>query len=355
MMRRRCFNAVLVGAGSVLGSFTKNSWAFVNPLDQAAMPSALASRSIIHAVTTAGKRIVAVGVRGHIVTSDDSGKTWKQSKVPVSSDLLAVSFATPSKGWAVGHGGVVLHSDDGGLTWTKQFDGRQAGALSVKYFERLLAEGKPVEQLLQREKSLIVEGETQALLDVHFESETHGHVVGTFNRIYRTIDAGKSWTPWMDRVDNPKELHFYAIRGGRHGIYMAGEQGLVWRYDAMRERFVTVQTPYNGTLFGIVISGPGSVMVFGMRGSLFATSDAGANWAKIATDSPAGITSGTVLSDGSVVLVNQAGGIKRSRDGGKSFTAIKPAKVMPYFGITPLGERQVALAGPEGIRIELLP
>jgi photosystem II stability/assembly factor-like uncharacterized protein len=355
MMRRRYFNAALVGIGSAMASFTKNSWAFVNPLDQAAMPSLLATRSIIHAVTTAGERIVAVGVRGHIVTSDDSGKTWKQSKVPVSSDLLAVSFATSTKGWVVGHGGVVLHSDDGGLTWTKQFDGRQAGALSVKYFERLLIDGKPVEQLLQREKNLIVEGETQALLDVYFESETHGFAVGTFNRIYRTIDGGKNWIPWMDRIENPKDLHFYAIKGGRHGIYLAGEQGSVWRYDGMRERFLAIPTPYSGTLFGLVISGPRSVLVFGMRGSLFATSDAGATWAKIATNSPAGITSGAVLSDGSVVLVNQAGGINLSRDGGKSFTAVNPAKVMPYFGIVSMGERQVALAGPEGIRIELLP
>jgi len=354
-MRRRYFTAALVGAGSAMAGLSSNSLAFVNPLDQAAMPSLLASRGIIHAVTIAGERIVAVGVRGHIVTSDDSAKTWKQSKVPVSSDLLAVSFPTPRKGWVVGHGGVVLHSDDGGSTWTRQFDGRQAGALSVRYFEQLLAAGKPVEQVLQREKSLIVEGETQALLDVYFESETHGFAVGTFNRIYRTIDGGKNWIPWMDRIENPKDLHFYAIKGGRHGIYLAGEQGSVWRYDGMRERFLAIPTPYSGTLFGIVIAETGGVMVFGMRGSLFATSDAGVTWAKLATDSPAGITSGALLRDGSVVLVNQAGGIKLSRDGGKSFTAIKPAKVMPYFGITPLGERQIALAGPEGIRIELLP
>jgi len=319
------------------------------------MPSLLASRSMVHAVTTAGSRIVAVGVRGHVVTSDDSGKTWKQSQVPVSTDLLAVSFATPTKGWVVGHGGVVLHSDDGGSTWTKQFDGRQAGVQSVRYFEQLLAAGKPVEHVLQREKSLIVEGETQALLDVYFESETRGFAVGTFNRIYRTVDGGKNWIPWMDRIINPKELHFYAIRGGRHGIYLAGEQGFVWRYDAMQERFVAVPTPYTGTLFGIVIAETGSVMAFGMRGSLFASFDAGNNWTRIATDSPAGITNGAVLSDGSVVLVNQAGGIKLSRDGGRSFTAIKPAKVMPYFGIAPLDEGRVAVAGPEGIRIEQLP
>ncbi len=102
-------------------------------LDTPARDSAFAAKSLLNGVANAGQRIVAVGQRGHIVLSDDGGKTWTQAKVPVSSDLVAVYFPTPAKGWAVGHDGIVLHSADSGATWTRQLDGRSAGELMAAY------------------------------------------------------------------------------------------------------------------------------------------------------------------------------------------------------------------------------
>lgn len=41
-------------------------------------------------VVHAGKRLVAVGDRGHILYSDDQGNTWTQAKVPTRQLLTAV-------------------------------------------------------------------------------------------------------------------------------------------------------------------------------------------------------------------------------------------------------------------------
>jgi photosystem II stability/assembly factor-like uncharacterized protein len=89
-------------------------------LDTPAASSALAARSLINGVARAGHRIVGVGQRGHIVFSDDGGKRWTQARVPVSADLVAVSFPSARQGWAVGHDGVVLHTSDAGATWVRQ-------------------------------------------------------------------------------------------------------------------------------------------------------------------------------------------------------------------------------------------
>ena len=51
-----------------------------------ALESAKASRSLLLDVTHAGNRMVAVGDRGHILYSDDQGKSWTQAKVPTPSD-----------------------------------------------------------------------------------------------------------------------------------------------------------------------------------------------------------------------------------------------------------------------------
>lgn len=327
---------------------------FQNPQEVAAMDSPLAARSPLIAVTTAGQRVVAVGLRGVIVTSDDGGATWQQAAVPVGNDLVGVSFPTPGKGWAVGHGGVVLHSADGGLSWTRQLEGRQAAEIAVGHFTARLDADPEAEGFLQREQSLVDAGGTQAFLDVLFDSETSGFVVGAFNRIYRTVDGGKSWVPWMDRVDNPQEFHLYSISRIGGQIYLTGEQGMVWKFDPARERFVGIQTPYNGTLFGIVGAGADDLLVFGMRGSLFRGSAAGTHWERIDTGSPAGIVGGVLLPDGQVVLANQAGGVSVSGDRGKVFAPVKAAVPMPYFGIAALGGDRVGLVGSEGVRIEAI-
>jgi photosystem II stability/assembly factor-like uncharacterized protein len=87
----------------------------------------LASRGIVTGLGRAGKRVVAVGQRGHVLISDDAGEKWQQSEVPVSADLVAVHFPDAEAGWAVGHDGVILNSTDGGRTWVRQLDGRTLG------------------------------------------------------------------------------------------------------------------------------------------------------------------------------------------------------------------------------------
>jgi len=326
---------------------------FTHPLELPAVASSLAAKSPLYAVAKAGKRLVAVGQRGHIVISEDHGASWKQASVPVSTDLVAVSFPTETHGWAVGHGGVVLHSSDGGATWVKQLDGRQSAALAIRHFESLAGGDAEAEALLAREKRLVADGGTQPLLSVHFENDRTGYVVGTFNRIFRTDDGGTTWLPLMARVDNPGELHFNAVVGSGGRLYLTGEQGMVWVRDDSG-RFVARPTPYEGSLFGLVVDGPEAVIAFGMRGSVFRSEDAGRSWDRIELGTTVGITAGLASPGGEVMLVTQGGTIAHSRDAGKTFAFVKPAMPMSYYGATLASPGKVALVGAGGTRIESL-
>src|SRR5215208_6902757 len=124
MHTRRFLLALASGAALAAMAATGASQGWQDVLDTPALGSPLAARGLLNGLVLAGNRLVAVGQRGHIVYSDDSGKTWAQATVPVSSDLVAVHFPTPQAGWAVGHDGVILHSADAGKSWTKQRDGR---------------------------------------------------------------------------------------------------------------------------------------------------------------------------------------------------------------------------------------
>lgn len=341
-------------AGLAVGLLPLAARAIRPPQDVAALPTSMAASHPLLAIACAGARIVAAGQRGHIVYSDDDGAHWTQAAVPVSSDLLALSFPSARRGWAVGHGGVVLHSDDGGATWRRQLGGREANELALRHFESRAAVDPRAAALLQREKAQGADGSTPSFLDVHFSSETSGFVVGTFNRILRTDDGGRTWTPWMDRTQNPNDLHFYAVRGSARGIFLAGEQGMVWRFEPQAQRFEAVATPYKGTLFGLVATDAGTLLAYGMRGRLFRSDDEGRQWQSGAAVGTAGITAGTVLPGGAIVLVDQAGGIGLSRDGGQHFVPVPAQQPMPYFGVAALGAQRIGLVGAAGARLQTL-
>ncbi|HJV26467.1 MAG TPA: YCF48-related protein [Aromatoleum sp.] len=351
MRHLNVFAALTIGAALAV-SQPAAAWTFVGPLDRPAVASSLASQSPMMAVAAAGNRLVAVGQRGHIVYSDDRGSTWKQAEVPVSTDLVAVTFPSEKLGWAVGHGGVVLHSSDGGAHWVKQLDGKQSAELSVRYLEAQAATNPDAAVSVAREKRLQQDGGTQPLMAVFFENESKGYVVGSFNRIFRTQDGGKTWTPLMDRTDNPDELHFYSVVGDHQAVYVAGEGGMVLRFDAGKNRFVAHPLPYQGSVFGLLKLESDTVLAFGLRGSLFRSANGGGSWDKIALGTSAGITSGVVLPGGEVLLATQGGEVLRSTDQGKTFAAVKPAHSMSYYGIVGSPQGGIVLAGSEGVRVD---
>ena len=312
---------------------------------------------LLNGVARAGKRVVAVGQRGHIVYSDDGGRSWTQAKVPVSSDLVAVSFPTPTHGWAAGHDGVVLHSSDAGATWARQLDGRSAGQAMVAYYSAEAEKGalgspEQAAKLVAEAKRFAEQGAENPILDVWFENEKTGFVVGAFNLILHTGDGGKTWEPWFHRTDNPSSLHLYAIRGIGPQIYIVGEQGLVLKLDDDGTRFAALETPYKGTYFGVT-GGDASVLVFGLRGHAFRSNDGGKSWSKVETGVQDGLTAAASLG-GHVVLVSQSGNVLVSNDGGQSFGPVKVDKAAPASAVLGLGKDTVVIAGPRGVHTQTL-
>jgi photosystem II stability/assembly factor-like uncharacterized protein len=323
-----------------------------------ALQSPLAAKTLLNGLAGAGKRVVAVGQRGHIVYSDDAGTTWTQAKVPVSADLVAVHFPTARHGWAVGHDGVVLHSTDAGATWVRQLDGRAIGSLFQTYYAELAGRGAlgPAAEataLVDEAARVAAQGADVPLLDVWFADPRNGFVVGAFNLVLHTADGGETWTPWSHRTENPNRLHLYAVRGVGSDVYATGEQGLVLKLDAASGRFRALETPYKGTYFGAVV-GNDAVLVFGLRGNAFRSIDGGRNWRKVDTDVQDGLTGAAVVGEGKLVLVSQSGRVLVSQDGGVRFSPLKLDRATPASAVHPVGDRAVAIAGARGVRIQSL-
>lgn len=312
-MKRRTLLAALAAHGVAAHA------AFKDVLDTPAAASALAQRSLVVGLAAAGERLVALGQRGHVLTSDDAGKSWRQSRVPVSSDLVAAHFATPALGWAVGHDGVILHSRDGGLSWARQFDGRQLGA----------------------------QGAETPLLDVHFDDAMHGLAVGAFGTVLRTDDGGQHWQSMPSLLDNPQGLHLYALRRVAGELHVAGEQGLLFKREG--DRFVQLKTPYAGTLFG-VIGNERALLAHGLRGNLVRSTDGGRSWSAVSSGVAVGLPAATLDSRGRFVVVSQAGHVLVSSDDGASFVPQKIERPQPIAAVAAAAGGQLVLGGPRGLR-----
>jgi photosystem II stability/assembly factor-like uncharacterized protein len=328
--------------------------AAVDVLDRPAQMTPLATRRLMQSVARVGNRLVAVGPRGHIIVSTDGGATWKQSVVPVSSDLTAVYFVNEKVGWAVGHDGVVLASADGGETWTKQLDGRAANGILLKHLEeRVKADSQSAElkSMLAEAERYMEQGPDKPFLDVWFQDEKNGYVVGAYNLIFATSDGGKTWEPWFDRTENPRFLSLYSIRPAAGALYIAGEAGLVLRFDPAAKRFRAVSVDYKGSLFGVVDAGGDAVLVFGLKGSVFRSTDGGKQWTRVDSQLAATIVSGVRSEKGALVLVDQGGRIALSADSGKTFNRVKLAKSIPTMALTDAGGGKLAFATPVGVLV----
>jgi photosystem II stability/assembly factor-like uncharacterized protein len=342
--------AVLFVAALALSAPARAKDGFADPLDVPAVKSPLSAQRLLTAVAFAGPRIVAAGQRGHIVFSDDQGKSWAQAEVPVSSDLTGLAFPSAQRGWAVGHDGIVLVTADGGRSWTRQLDGRRLSAL----LQAAAAQSGLDEQARQQLSFLAGKSPDLPLLDVWFDDEQSGFAVGAFNLVLRTTDGGATWAPWVDRAENPKALHLYSIRRAAGALWIAGEQGLVLALDPAAQRFVARATPYQGSFFGVT-GDDRSVVVFGLRGNVFESNDGGRSWSKVQTGLEVALTGGTRAGAHGLLLASASGQVLASTDGGATFAARPGTRPLPTFAVASDGTTLVT-AGLLGVRAEpLLP
>lgn len=287
-------------------------------------------RALLLSVSRAGDRLVAVGENGLITLSDDSGLTWRNAtRVPVAATLTQVRFATARIGWAVGHLGVVLVTTDGGETWRKQLDGREIGQLALVQASDDNARADA--------KALVDDGPDKPLLDIWVDDVEHITVVGAYNLALQSEDGGRSWRLISARMDNPGRLHLYGIARINGRLFGAGEQATLLAQTTGQPADAAlhaVKTAYDGSFFGLLPTGPRSMLVYGLRGNAFYSADAGLSWqrAEIAGAS-ASLNAALRLADGRVLLGDQAGNVFVSADAGVHFQRVPFAWGAPLTGI----------------------
>ncbi len=309
---------------------------------------------VLIAVTNAGQRLVAVGVHGVIVYSDDSGQSWAQAKVPVDVTLTAVRFANAQDGWAVGHYGVVLHTTDGGLTWQKQLDGNQVNQMTMAAAQAAVAANDPslgTPRAIARADHFMAGGPENPFLSLIATDANNVTVFGAYRMTFKSTDGGKDWVDWSLHVGDAISHNLYDVTRVGTDIFLVGEAGSVYRSTDNGMTFPAVTVPAQSTLFAVLPTGDGGVFTFGVAGLAFRSADAGKTWQPVNFDTQSNLTAGVVLSSGAIIVGNEAGAIGISTDHAQTFSPLPGFQPMEIFGLVQAPDGDVVAVGSAGVII----
>ncbi len=288
----------------------------IQPQNAEMLPLA-AGHSLLLDVVDTGKRLVAVGERGHVIGSLD-GKNWVQVPSPTRATLTAVSFADASNGWAVGHDAVIIRTRDGGRSWI------------VQNFEPELE--KP-------------------FLDVLFLDAKHGIAVGAYSLMYVTSDGGDTWEDF-DTPIREDEWHFNAITRLNSGdLFIAGEQGVLALSKDAGATWESLESPYSSSMFDATPVGESGVLIVGLRGNAFIADDIDdPEWRKVELGSENSLIGAAQLPSGEAVMVGINGVIYQTSGGLRQINTLDNPVGITLAAVQPL-EGALMVVGEAGAQL----
>jgi photosystem II stability/assembly factor-like uncharacterized protein len=272
----------------------------------------LATESMLLDITRAGNTLVAVGERGHVVISTD-GESWEQVEVVPTRSTLTSVFSVGDRLWAGGHDAVIITSGDGGETWTQQF---------------------------------FAPDRQQAVMDIHFTDENNGVAIGSYGLYLRTSDGGQTWEDAT--VDAESDFHLNSLvrfSDGRRLI--AGEAGFSYRSYDDGETWEAIEMPYQGSMWGALMTNGGCVLFYGLRGHVMESCDFGSSWTELEIGSESSI-SGAAKNDGLVLLAANSGTVLIRGDNG-DFSIHHHSSGVDFAAAISLGGGNFLLVGEDGV------
>lgn len=329
-----------------------------DPLLTPSAPVAHPDRMLIEAVARAGNRLVAGGIDGLLVLSDDNGATWRQIQLPVSTTLTAIRFTDEHAGWAIGHYGAVLRTLDAGEHWYLVCDLARAAQTLLDAARGANTSDSARSAAMQAAQGLLKDSPARPFLLIQTSGADTIRLVGAGGLAIESLDGGRSWLAWSAALGDPDGLQLngladrdgYLTVAGAHGTLLGGRAE-----DGLR----TLRSPYDGSFFGALDGGRYGVVLYGQQGHIFASSDPGPDlaagrepsWRRIEDPSPTALTAGLLRGDGSVMLGDASGATWRV-EGKPDDLRVRPAgspATFPILSMAEASDRSLILAGAGGL------
>lgn len=279
------------------------------------------------------KQLVLVGCT-LILVFESTAQTWSDASVttPANTSINGVSFVSPTfafSGGNYGFNGVLRKSLDGGQNWS-QFATTSSEPVNDVYFFSsttgivLTASGyvyRTTDGGANFTAVLPNQGSAGSLKKIAFANATTGFIAGgNFASIYKTTDAGVSWTTqvpasfsieWRS-VHAPTTSNAWVV--GQNGIINAtSDGGANWT-----EQFSGVNSMLQDVYFQNATTG----FIVGNSGVILRTTDGGANWSSLSSGTTVQLNAIDFVSATEGWIVGNSGTVLHTTNGGTTWTSV---------------------------------
>lgn len=259
-----------------------------------ALPAAemmpLATQGLVVAASEHAGAIWMSGQRGHLLFKPTDGGVFQQQAFPTRLMLNLIHFEDGGGAWIGGAEALIARRANASSAWS-------------------IAHHQPGQRAAVRSLLKAKDGRTLA--------------VGTYGLALMLEKDASDWQPQNLDALNPDGLHFFGLIALGNGDWLLhGESGFLALSSDEGRNWRRLLSPYEGSWFGALPWGSNGVLIFGLRGNAWRSrppsTTAGDTpalpmWERIDTVTTQGLWGGTLLADGSALLVGAAGTVRQLR------------------------------------------
>jgi len=261
-------NLFLVFLGLTTTLFSQ--WEYLNPY-----PSANTLRDIHFISESIG---IAVGDKGLIIRTTDSGENWSIQNSCFDYNLLSFHFVDEFTGYAAGINEALLKTTDGGITWNYKNTNRDV--VSVYFTSENCGYAVGGSSCIKT----IDGGDTwvdvthsfnSSLFSVHFIDDSVGFISG-IGKIWKTVDGGLSWSP--SALVNDLGIYSIFFVDSCTG-YAGGGMGIIAKTTDMGENWI-IKHPgsHASAIQSIYFLNQLTGYACAENGMIYKTTDGGESW-----------------------------------------------------------------------------
>jgi photosystem II stability/assembly factor-like uncharacterized protein len=183
----------------------------------------------------------SAGPSGTLYKTTDGGLTWPANMNSESARLYAIFFTSDNTGFVCGAQGKIYKTTNAGLNWISKFGAPQ-----------------------------------NTVIDIFFANENSGFALSydpdwSYDRIWRTTDAGENWSLKLQTYDDYRCVHFPAANTG----YIAGETGIFLKTTNNGENWFTPSRFTGKYLASVFFTSVDTGYVVGSDGAILKTTNSG--------------------------------------------------------------------------------